>query len=165
MLQLMIFPGLRKGEVRHLEWTNAGLDNRLLHLRPKETWRPKTDNSARTIPLCEPAVEALRMALVRAEKRTVKSSLVFPGRNGPSKDIRESLSGACARVGVQRIHVHALRHTFSSQLAMAGADPLAIMKAMGHGDIKTKMICVSLGKSHIRDQVDKLNSIPIPNSA
>ena len=44
-------------------------------------------------------------------------------------------------------------------MAMAGADPFAIMKAMGHTDIKTTMIYVSLGKSHIRDQVEKLNAI------
>jgi integrase len=46
-------------------------------------------------------------------------------------------------------------------MAMAGADPFAIMKAMGHADIKTTMIYVSLGKSHIRDQVEKLNTIPL----
>jgi hypothetical protein len=41
------------------------------------------------------------------------------------------------------------------------------MKAMGHTDIKTTMIYVSLWKSHIREQVEKLNAIrllppPIP---
>ncbi len=44
-------------------------------------------------------------------------------------------------------------------MAMAGADPFAIMKAMGHADMKTTMIYVSLGKSHIREQVEKLNAI------
>jgi hypothetical protein len=49
-------------------------------------------------------------------------------------------------------------------MAMAGADPFAIMKAMGHTDIKTTMIYVSLGKSHIREQVDKLNAIRVPRN-
>jgi site-specific recombinase XerD len=44
-------------------------------------------------------------------------------------------------------------------MAMAGADPFAIMKAMGHADIKTTMIYVSLGKSHIREQVERLNGV------
>ena len=44
-------------------------------------------------------------------------------------------------------------------MAMDGADPFAIMKAMGHTDIKTTMIYISLRKSHIRDQVEKLNTI------
>ena len=47
-------------------------------------------------------------------------------------------------------------------MAMAGADPFAIMKAMGHTDIKTTMIYISLGKSHIRDQVERLNKIQLP---
>ncbi|MBI5576961.1 MAG: tyrosine-type recombinase/integrase [Deltaproteobacteria bacterium] len=141
------------------------IENRLLHVRSKETWNPKTDNSARTIPLCAPALEALQMARERAEKKKVKNSLVFPGRKeGPLTDIRDSLNGACKRAGVPHIRVHGLRHTFGSQMAMAGADPFVIMKAMGHADIKTTMIYVSLGKSHIRDQVEKLNTIPIPKS-
>jgi site-specific recombinase XerD len=49
-------------------------------------------------------------------------------------------------------------------MAMAGADPFAIMKAMGHTDMKTTMIYVSLGKSHIREQVERLNAISIPPS-
>jgi hypothetical protein len=44
-------------------------------------------------------------------------------------------------------------------MAMAGADPFAIMKAMGHADIKTTMIYVFLGKSHIREQVEMLDGI------
>ena len=65
----------------------------------------------------EPAIEALQLAKARAEKRTVKSPLVFPGRKEQLTDIRDSLNGACARAGVARIHVHALRHTFGSQMA------------------------------------------------
>jgi len=41
------------------------------------------------------------------------------------------------------------------------ADPFANMKAMGHTDIKTAMIYVSLGKSHIREQVEKMNAIQL----
>jgi site-specific recombinase XerD len=46
-------------------------------------------------------------------------------------------------------------------MAIAGVNPFAIQKAMGHTDIKTTMIYVSLGRSHIREQVDKLNTIPL----
>jgi hypothetical protein len=75
------------------------------------------------------------------------------------------MNGACKRAGVPRIYVHRLRHTFRSQTAMAGADPIVIMKAIGHTGIKTTMIYVSLDKSYIREQVDKINAIrllPLP---
>ena len=39
-------------------------------------------------------------------------------------------------------------------MAMSGGDPIAIMKAMGHTGIKTTMIYTSLGKRHIREQVE-----------
>lgn len=54
-----------------------------------------------------------------------------------------------------QIHIHGLRHTFGSQMAIAGADPFAIMKAMGHVDMQTTMIYVSLGKDYVRDQVEQ----------
>jgi len=47
-------------------------------------------------------------------------------------------------------------------MAMEGADPFSIQKAMGHKDIKTTMIYVDMSNPHIRDQVDKLNGIVIP---
>lgn len=77
-------------------------------------------------------------------------------------DIPDSLNGECERAGVPRIHVHGPRHTFGSQMAMAGADPFAIMKALGHADIKTTMIYVDVAKPHIREQVEKLDRIVVP---
>ena len=35
-------------------------------------------------------------------------------------------------------------------MAMAGANPFAIQKAMGHKDIKTTMIYVDVAKPHIQ---------------
>jgi hypothetical protein len=35
------------------------------------------------------------------------------------------------------------------------------MEAMGHAGIKTTMIYVSFGKSHIREQVETLNAISL----
>jgi integrase len=61
-----------------------------------------------------------------------------------------------------RVDIRGLRHTFGSQMAMAGTDPFAIMKAMGHTDMNTTMLYVSLGKSHIQEQVEKLNGIKVP---
>ena len=88
--------------------------------------------------------------------------LVFPGRKGHLGDIRVCLNGACDRAGVPRVRIHALRHTFGSTMAAEGADVFSIQKAMGHKDIKTTMIYVDMSNPHIRDQVDKLNGIVIP---
>jgi hypothetical protein len=39
------------------------------------------------------------------------------------------------------------------------------MKALGHSDPQMTMHYVSLGKSHIREQVEKLNSIKLPQAS
>ena len=88
--------------------------------------------------------------------------LVHPGRKGNLTDIRTGLNDACDRGGIPRIPVHGLRHTFGSQMAMAGANPFAIQKAMGHKDIKTTMIYVDVARPHIREQVEKLDKISVP---
>jgi len=44
-------------------------------------------------------------------------------------------------------------------MVMAGADPFGIMMALGHSDLQMTMHYVSLGKSHIREQMEKLNAI------
>jgi len=47
-------------------------------------------------------------------------------------------------------------------MVMAGANPFAIQKAMGHKDIKTTMIYVEVAKPHIQEQVAKLDRILVP---
>jgi len=160
-IQLLAFTGMRKGELAHLEWEDVDFDNRLLHVRGKNGWIPK-GNEDRTIPLTDGSMQALRELWTRNERRKPKSPLVHPGRKGNLTDIRTGLNDACDRGGIPRIPVHGLRHTFGSQMAMAGANPFAIQKAMGHKDIKTTMIYVDVAKPHIQEQIEKLNSIPVP---
>ncbi len=160
-IQLLAFTGIRKGELAHLEWSDVDFDNRLLRVQAKNGWMPK-GNEDRTIPLTEGAMQALQALREMNEKRTVKSPLVCPGRKGHLVDIRIGLNDACDRAGIPRIAIHGLRHTFGSQMAMAGANPFAIQKAMGHKDIKTTMIYVDIAKPHIQEQVAKLNKIAIP---
>jgi len=163
MLQLMIFTGLRKGELAHLEWSDIDFENQVLHVQPKSDWTPKGGDH-RTIPLNNHALGALRQAESAKERRGDRdtSQLVFPGRKGHLGDIRVCLNGACDRAGVPRVRIHALRHTFGSTMASEGADVFSIQKAMGHKDIKTTMIYVDMSNPHIRDQVNKLNGIAIP---
>ena len=158
----MIFTGLRKGEIAHLEWSDIDFDNRVLHVQPKSDWTPK-GGDARTIPLNNHALAALRQAWSAYERRSDRDTnkLVFPGRKGYLGDIRACLNGACDRAGVPRVRIHGLRHTFGSIMGEK-ADVFSIQKAMGHKDIKTTMIYVDMSNPHIRDQVDKLNGIVIP---
>jgi len=41
--------------------------------------------------------------------------------------------------GVKRIRFHDLRHSFASQLVIAGASIYTVQKLLGHQDVKTTM--------------------------
>jgi hypothetical protein len=160
----MVLTGLRKGEIAHLEWPDIELENRVLHVLPKDDWTPK-GGDPRTIPLNNHALAALRQAESAKERRgdSDTNQLVFPGRKGHLNDIRGCLNGACDRAGVPRVRIHGLRHTFGSIMAdVPEPNPFAIQNAMGHKDIKTTMIYIDMAKPPIRDQVEKLNGIVIP---
>lgn len=68
MLQLMIFTGLRKGELAHLEWSDIDFENRVLHVQPKSDWTPKGGDH-RSIPLNNHGLAALRQAESAKERR------------------------------------------------------------------------------------------------
>jgi integrase len=166
MVQLALFTGIRKSEMAFLEWSDVDFERKLLHIQPKEKWEGKTDGAHRTIPLNAPAEAALRMAKELDDRRPKKSTLVFPGKGGrPMRDgMRFGLRTACEAAGLDRVHVHGLRHTFGTMLAQQGADPFAIMRALGHSDIKTSLIYVQTAKSHLEEQVGRLDGIAVPEA-
>ena len=108
MIQFLIFTGMRKGEMAHLEWkTDIDLLRRQIHIQPKKDWRPKSARP-RTIEINAHAMEALQEAKRRNEKRVPSSLLEFPGRKGYLGDIRDGLNHACDRAGIERVTVHQL---------------------------------------------------------
>ena len=161
MLQFLIFTGMRKGEMSHLQWDDIDFDNRLFHIQPKEDWNPKS-GKPRSIPINKPALEALLEAKKAHLKSGRRSQFVFPGRKGCIGDIRDGLNHACDRAGIPRVTVHQLRHTFASQMVMSGADMASVAAALGHKDITTTMIYAHLTQGHVRTQMEKLNAIPLP---
>ncbi len=52
---------------------------------------------------------------------------------------------------------HDLRHTFASQLVMAGVDLVTVSKLLGHTSIQTTMIYAHLNKEHLVEAVGKLS--------
>jgi integrase len=161
MLQLLIFTGMRKGEMAHLEWTDINWKRRQIHIQPKKDWSPKSARP-RTIEINTHAMEALQEAKRRNEKRVPPSLLVFPGRKGYLGDIRDGLNHACDRAGIGRVTVHQLRHTCASLMVMKGSDLPSVAATLGHRDIATTMIYAHLTQDHIKSQMNKLDGVAIP---
>ena len=77
--------GMRIGELKHLAWEDVDLESGVVHIRPKNDWRPKTGD-IRVIPLSP----VLRSVLVRLPRKakwvfTAKPSWKYPKRRRPSQ--------------------------------------------------------------------------------
>lgn len=53
------------------------------------------------------------------------------------------------KAGIRNAHIHTLRHTFGTHMAKNGAPLKTIQEMMGHNDLKTTSIYVSLGKKEM----------------
>ncbi len=129
--------GLRRGEIIALEWTDLDLERRTLHVRRSE-WKgevtaPKGGRSRR-VPLTAALAAALKA------HRHLRGPRVLCHEDGTGLNqnwMWRAMKQATRKAGLPETgHLHILRHTFCSDLAMRGATARAIMELAGHADLQ-----------------------------
>lgn len=135
----LLYTGMRVGEALALTYDKIDFRSKIIHVDNSyyrgELSTPKTANGIRDIPLS-----------AEVEKIICTSSpfgLVFKNTLGKMIDYRVLLTAwhrQQATCGFGRMHgLHALRHTFASNLVHNGADPKTVSLLLGHGDVQTTL--------------------------
>ena len=141
--------GLRYEEIVMLKWSDldlealdvtTGLPAPVAHIVPKEGWSPK-DGEARAVPIHERLVSILRKYrqddgyVLRAHSRfkKVRTGTKRVYRYDPKKIWLRVLEKVMA-TGAKRITPHGMRHSFASNLLMAGASDVLVSRWLGHAD-------------------------------
>lgn len=144
LVVLVLALGLRQSEALDLRWADVDLDAATLDVYVGRKRLAKTAASARTIPLPEHVVEALRahQRAQRVERLAapvwVDESLVFPSTTGTRIGGRNALRywhALCERAGVGRRRFHAARHTAAIEMREAGVSLEDISALLGHASI------------------------------
>ena len=71
-------------------------------------------------------------------------------------DIPESLRTVMKKAELKGVTLHTLRHTFASQLVMAGVPLRDVQELMGHQSFETTLQYAHLSEEHVKKQVLKL---------
>jgi integrase len=149
IFMIATFLYLRGGELEALEWTDVNFEQRYVHLHQaadSETRevKPTKTNDTRKIPI-EPSLLPLLVEMHRQAKGEGRVITAMPPREEWAERLRKYLKWA----GVERadlfaddetrrqLSFHDLRHTGITWRAVRGDEPLKIMRAAGHDDLRT----------------------------
>ena len=72
------------------------------------------------------------------------------------RGIRDSLRTVLRKAGLRDVTLHTLRHTFASQLVMAGVPLRDVQELMGHKSVETTLKYAHLSAEHVKRQVMRL---------
>lgn len=135
---IILYTGLRWGELANLQWSDIEADQNRLVIRPSATWTPK-GKRARTIPYHP----ALKRAI---EPFRQESGYVWASREGRPDGLRTHLK----KLGVEGrgIGWHLLRHTFATRAISAGISPAKVAAWLGHASWDTTQIYVHLAAGY-----------------
>ena len=140
LLALLIFTGMRRGEVLGLRWEDIDFAKKLIHVEQNVTFAEnqprvgstKTKSGKRIIPLDDRLAEFL--------KPFGKSGYIIGGEK-PVTDMvfRRLYRNISEKVNLYGATPHVFRHTYITMLAKSGVDLKTVQKISGHADISTTL--------------------------
>ena len=127
--------GARVGEAKWLTWEDVDFERRLIHIRPKKGWKPKSGDE-RVVPMSD-ALVAMLMAIPRMDNWVFVARVTdrnpVAGRQISERRLLESLKRLLKRIGLKG-HLHTFRHSFISFAAYEGVSERVLRKWIGHVD-------------------------------
>ena len=142
-MALLLFTGMRKGEVLGLQWEDIDPKAMEIHVQRSVTFpggandphigTPKSEKSARIIPMAKELLALL-------EPLEPSGFVIGEGEKPLTKIAeRRMLQRVERKIDLYGATPHIFRHTYATLLSASGAAPKTIQAILGHADISTTM--------------------------
>jgi integrase len=141
---------MRRGEILGLLWPDVDFHSRIITIQHSKSGKK------RMIPMDDTLVSVLKGLPSR-----LKKGLVFPTSResgGALTDINKTFTRLTAKVKIENLRFHDLRHTFASHLVMNGVDLVTVQQLLGHGSINMTIRYSHLAPEHRAKAVKVLDS-------
>lgn len=130
MIKVLLYTGMRRGEMFLIEWRDVDFDNGFITLRGETTKTSKP----RVVPLFSHVLEILKS--IRAEAgEPGELEKVFSNYKPRGEYLSKRFADLCNSLGITSVTIHTLRHTFSTRAFERGIDGLAHKALMGHSSL------------------------------
>ena len=153
---------MRFNECATLRWEDVDFDTRVVHLRTRPGFKPKTKHVTRAIPMSD----RLFVALQELRRKPDSETLVFATETGkkiPQTTALEKCKRAAREAGIERpVKVHMLRASFASHLTSRGALIQDVSRLLGHHSIQeTEDAYAYLSSDRMHSQVNLICHVDI----
>lgn len=150
MLELLYATGMRVSELIHMELDDVNLSLGYVSCREKQ--------KERVIPIGNVSRDALKQYIEQARPYFVEEDtqkILFTNCSGNAMSRQgfwKVLKGYAEAAGIRGdITPHTLRHSFAAHMLQNGADIKSVQEMLGHSDISTTQVYLSLQASRMRD--------------
>lgn len=157
-IMLILYTGLRRGELCGLNWTDIDLDKGIVHItkallytKNKGVYEdtPKSKQSERVVTIPDDMVRLLRLYRVEQSKQRLSmgdqwhdSGKIFTAANGAPM-FPDTLSSwfrkFIKRHNLPNCHIHTLRHISATMLIAGGVDIATVSGRLGHANKSTTL--------------------------
>jgi len=178
MITLLVYTGLRRGELCGLEWKDIDFDNQMLHVvrtsqyigkRTMYTKEPKTKSGIRDFSLSTSACQLLRdyQQWQNDQKEKVGDKWIetdrlfttWEGKPMHPDTITDWFAKFIKRSGLPYVTLHSLRHTNATLMIAEGTDVCTVSRRLGHANTATTLnIYAHALRSKDTEAADKLES-------
>ena len=147
---IALYTGMRKSEILNLEWSFVNWKEAFITLPKHKTTKHIGD---KIVDMHEKVINELQRWKLLCSSQTY----VFPNASGfPMKDIKTAWATIVRQAELTDFKIHDLRHTFASQMLMAGASLSDIACIVGHTDPRMTSRYAHLSRDHIKNVLSKL---------
>lgn len=141
--------GMRRGELCNVKWSH-------ITFAMRDIFIPKSKSGkSRHIPMSD-TLYALLKELYGSGKQDDERVFGTVYRS----DVSRNFSALCKELGIKDFRFHDLRHTFASQLVMAGVNIFKVSKWLGHSTVMTtERYYAHLSPDSKREEINCLNKL------